>query len=330
MDKRLSLADLPLPPAGKIGWPWTEESAIPADAGTPHDRPCISVITPSFNQAEFLEETIRSVLLQRYPNLEYIIIDGGSEDGSLAIIQKYEPWIDHWVSEKDRGQSHAINKGFERATGELICWLNSDDIFCEGALYAVAGAFERRPAWLISQPARLDAGGIVPFPRVAGVSFRELLIDAVRLNQPGVIFSKGALTDCGKLREDLHHAMDYEFWLRMITRCGEPAVIEQVVGLDRMQPGSKTARKWYWYEIEMSELSMKYAVQSGYDDVNSLKRYWNRRTSGCWSAVALEYALGGRRGAAIRCLGRALRGNFRVLHRRSFRSALLNLVVRSG
>src|SRR6476646_3760457 len=119
----LTVEDLPLPPPDKTGWPWTEQ-AEPLPKYTPYDFkwPRISVVTPSYNQSQFLEETIRSVLLQGYPDMEYIIIDGGSTDNSIEIIKKYEKFLAHWVSEPDRGQSHAINKGFKECTGEYIAW----------------------------------------------------------------------------------------------------------------------------------------------------------------------------------------------------------------
>ncbi|MGQ0603596.1 MAG: glycosyltransferase family 2 protein, partial [Anaerolineales bacterium] len=101
--------------------------------------PRLSIITPSFNQAQFLEATLRSVLDQHYPNLEYLVIDGGSTDDSVAIIQRYADRLAYWVSEKDRGQSDAINKGLARATGEIVAWLNSDDTYLPGALAAQAG-----------------------------------------------------------------------------------------------------------------------------------------------------------------------------------------------
>ena len=110
-----SLRELPTPPPGKTGWPWTEESAqLPEQMPDGSVWPRISIVTPSFNQAAFVEETIRSVLLQGYPSLEYFIIDGASSDSSVELIKKYERWLTGWVSERDRGQSHAINKGFAR------------------------------------------------------------------------------------------------------------------------------------------------------------------------------------------------------------------------
>ena len=114
-----TINELPSPPPGKRGWPWTEDSPQLPDTmpdGSPW--PKISIVTPSLNQGPFIEETIRSVLLQGYPNLEYIIMDGGSTDESIEIIKKYEPWLAYWESEPDRGQSHAINKGFQRASGD--------------------------------------------------------------------------------------------------------------------------------------------------------------------------------------------------------------------
>src|SRR5690606_28750520 len=107
--------------------------------------PKISIITPSYNQSNFLEETILSVINQNYPNLEFFVIDGGSTDHSVEIIKQYENKIDFWVSEKDNGQSHAINKGFKRATGTIITWLNSDDVLTPGILHKIAEKFSQLP-----------------------------------------------------------------------------------------------------------------------------------------------------------------------------------------
>src|SRR5262245_35427784 len=129
------LTELPPPPAGRIGWPWTEASAPLAEAmpdGSPWPR--VTVVTPSFNQARFVEATLRSILLQGYPNLELLVMDGGSKDGSVEIIKKYEPWLTHWVSEPDGGQSAAINRGLRRGSGAFATWINSDDMLERNAL----------------------------------------------------------------------------------------------------------------------------------------------------------------------------------------------------
>src|SRR5467141_2605988 len=134
-----TLAELPPPPAGRSGWPWTQETqSLPSGRADSSPWPRISIVTPSYNQGEFIEETIRSILLQGYPDLEYIVMDGGSTDGSVNIIKKYERWLAYWISENDRGQVHAINKGFSRASGVIYNWINSDDSLRPGALGFIA------------------------------------------------------------------------------------------------------------------------------------------------------------------------------------------------
>jgi len=142
------LAQLPAPPAGRTGWPWTVGTTPPADAGA-GPWPRISIVTPSYQQAAFLEEALRSVLLQNYPNLEYLVLDGGSTDGSAALVEKYAGHLAYWHSRRDRGQGDALNQGFARATGEIVGWLNSDDFYLPGALYAVARAFRDSPAEIV-------------------------------------------------------------------------------------------------------------------------------------------------------------------------------------
>jgi glycosyltransferase involved in cell wall biosynthesis len=181
--------------------------------------PKVSIVTPSYNQAKFIEETIRSVLLQSYPNLEYIVIDGGSTDNSVEIIKKYEKWLTYWVSEPDRGQSHALNKGFEKASGEIYAWLNSDDYFFKHALMNVAAACRSSPnsgGWFggcrlvdvsgnglgTRWPNRLDLEGIADWSKN-------------HFGQPACFFSQKAWQECGPLEEGLHYEMDFDLWLKI-------------------------------------------------------------------------------------------------------------------
>lgn len=224
-DKKPSpplLHQLPPPPPGKTGWPWDEEcppSPPPPPAGETWPR--ISIVTPSFNQGKYLEKTIRSVLLQGYPNLEYIIIDGGSTDQSVEIIKKYEPWIDYWVSEKDRGQSHAINKGFEKATGELFGWLNSDDYLLKGALYETASFYVKQPlvvGAICGQAKKIDRKGRLIFQTsISNIDRESLFLWCYGNNflQPSCFFTKKAWDECGPLDEDIHIALDLDLWLRI-------------------------------------------------------------------------------------------------------------------
>jgi glycosyltransferase involved in cell wall biosynthesis len=136
------LAEIPPPPVGKTGWPWTVESAqLPDRISDGRPWPLISIVTPSYNQEEFIEETIRSILLQGYPNLEYVIIDGGSHDRSVEIMIKYHTWLTGWISEHDKGQPNAINKGFRLVSGEIWQWINSDDILLLGALGRIGRSY---------------------------------------------------------------------------------------------------------------------------------------------------------------------------------------------
>ena len=157
-----TLKELPPPPPGKTGWPWTEETPTPGDPSpAPAPGRGSASSPPSYNQGAFLEETIRSVLLQGYPDLEYILIDGGSTDGSREIIERYAPWLAYWVSEPDHGQSQAINKGFRSCSGEILTFLSSDDTYLPGTFQDLG----RR--WRPDAPYGAVIGGF-RFPKTMG------------------------------------------------------------------------------------------------------------------------------------------------------------------
>ncbi len=212
MTKKIDLGDFLTRPRFDPGTPAVRDSSWPR----------ISIVTPSFNQARFLEKTILSVLNQDYPNLEYIIIDGGSLDGSVEIIKKYERRLAWWVSEPDRGQSAAINKGFAASSGDLLAWLNSDDAYMPGTLQVAGRVFAARPEidLLYGDTLLIDQNDVL-LRELKEVRFskRALVHGAVNLVQPNALWRRQAFFQAGALRTDYHYCLDVDLWLRMIG-CG--------------------------------------------------------------------------------------------------------------
>lgn len=239
-----TLTELSPPPPDKTGWPWTEESEpLPDKMPDGSPWPKVSIVTPSYNQGQFLDETIRSVLLQGYPNLEYIIIDGGSTDDSIEIIREYEPWLTYWVSEQDRGQAHAINKGIGLSTGEVFGWLNSDDVYISPrsiaiavralksypSAHAVTGSgvyIDEESRWL--QPIVLDRRKVSRF----WLKRHDMIL------QPATLFAMHAIR---RLRcdESLHYAFDWDLLIRLSGRYTIVPIGDLLAGY-RTYPSSKT------------------------------------------------------------------------------------------
>ena len=211
-----TLEGLPPPPPGRTGWPWTAADPEPEDPG----RPFISIVTPSYNQGGTIEETIRSVLLQDYPNLEYIIMDGGSDDDSVDIIRRYEPWLSHWVSQRDRGQSHAVNLGWRLARGRYLGWLNSDDLYLPGALARVMEEFEADPTLAVIGGECLyvdESGTTIAVKAARSWDPEDMLVNA-KPAQVSTFYHRRFLDEVGGLDESLHFAMDRDFQLRLGDR----------------------------------------------------------------------------------------------------------------
>lgn len=180
----------------------------------------ISIVTPSYNQGHFIEETISSVINQNYDNLEYIIMDGGSKDNTVEIIKKYESKITYWVSEKDKGQTHAINKGFQRTTGDIITWINSDDVYCEGAFSAISDYFTEHPEcmWVAGNELFMNEEGKVYIRKHPNTSRWLELNGMMSIYQPNIFLRRSILNSIGYLREDFHMTMDFEWHCRIAQK----------------------------------------------------------------------------------------------------------------
>lgn len=254
------LPDLPPPPPGRTGWPWTEETPPLPDA-TPDGRPWprITIVTPSFNQGGYLEETIRSVLLQGYPELEYIVMDGGSADGSVEVLRRYDRWLASWSSEPDEGQADALNKGFRRATGSVFAYLNSDDLYAPGALARAARDFARDPAptWHAYPVRDFSEAGPLELHVPPVISFRRMpaawtprdadtaallpwVLGRVHLHQPGVFWSSGSHRAAGGFDAAYHYAFDRKLFMALVAaghplrlHGGEPAALFRIHGLSK-------------------------------------------------------------------------------------------------
>jgi glycosyltransferase involved in cell wall biosynthesis len=296
-DPTPTLAELPPPPPGRSGWPWTEMSAWGSQVALePPSWPRISIITPSYNQAQFIEETIRSVLLQNYTPLEYIVVDGGSNDGTLEILRRYETWLS-WISEPDSGQTDAINKGLRMATGDVLAYLNSDDIYFLNGVRIIADYMRRRPELgLVYGDCRvLDEAGkaIGDLPRHP-FDLRRTIERGEFLPQQATFWRREAMAKVGMFDDTLHYAMDYEYFIRLARTFPVGYVSETVAGF-RMQATSKTVSQSerHWRE------ALRVSERHGLGPWNPW--YWIRRLRH-WGLRLLPDSIQGR---MRRRLGRA-------------------------
>lgn len=239
--------------------------------------PRISIVTPSYNQAQFLERTILSVLNQNYPNMEYIIIDGGSTDGSVDIIKKYEKYLAYWVSETDRGQSHALNKGVRQATGEFVGWQNSDDVYFPKAFQEISNIIRTDPTTLLvsGTVATIDEfDNVNRLTKFITPTFKRLLYEGMIMSSQGVFWRRDVHNYIGVFDQNYHHAMDYDFWIRLLKQGRATFIPRLIIGGFRVYSGTKTVESGYKGTIEVKVIREKYGLKNYNIKYNLIRIYF--------------------------------------------------------
>lgn len=226
--------------------------------------PKISVLTPSYNQAQYLERTILSVLNQNYPNLEFIIIDGGSKDGSVDIIRKYEQYIAHWVSEPDKGQSDALNKGFKAMTGELVGWQNSDDIYMPGAFHRAVECFKKFPGYdlVFGNFCIVDEhDNIVRESCYRPFNKWDYLYLTPNVTNQSAFFTANIIRKTGDMNVNYYYLMDFDYFMRA-SEVGKFKYVNDFFGCFREQSLSKTltGRESVEHQQVCAEVRARYGI----------------------------------------------------------------------
>jgi len=284
------------------------------------EQPLVTIVTPSFNQAKYLEDTIRSVLDQNYANLEYIIIDGGSTDGSVDIIRNYADQLAFWVSEKDSGQAEAINKGLSRAKGEILAWLNSDDTYLPGAVASAIDAFRKNPDAVLVYGNILAVDGhgqTTNHLKYHQLSIEDLLCFEI-IGQPAVFFRREAFEKAGTLDTSYHCFLDHHLWLRIALQ-GDVLHVNDTWAAARYHPEAKNLAR----PIEFSREAFRLLEEAAQDNMLSpILTQVNRRARASVQRVDARYQLDG--GQSWRSLAAWFRAFF--IHP-STALARLNLLV---
>jgi glycosyltransferase involved in cell wall biosynthesis len=237
------LKTIPKPLKAKSdAWPWTLPES--KEAVDPADYPKLTVVTPSYNQGQFIEETIRSIIGQRYPNLEFIVMDGGSTDQTVSVLEYYDEFITHWESEPDEGQTHAINKGIRKASGDWIAYLNSDDIYYPGALEAVGkAANQTEDRWVAGHTQVYGEDGNYNVKKATNEhidSISKWLTYGVHVPQHSSFVHRSVFDEYGLFNDQYQYAFDLEFYMRLASKGLKITIIDQILAGFRIHGDSKT------------------------------------------------------------------------------------------
>ncbi len=269
--------------------------------------PKITVVTPTFNQGDYIERTVESVLSQGYSNLEYILIDGGSTDQTVEIIRRYEKYLTYWVSEGDRGQSHALNKGFKVATGSILTWINSDDWYANGALDHFAQIFQANPdaGVVVGRGQLLSQDGTAlydktPLPKLDTESLFRWLADG-HFQQPSAAFSREAWRRCGEIDENIDMAMDLDLWIKISKSGLEFVTTDRLLSFALSHPQAKTTASVDGMLLDCARVIAAHGSSRGYEDyvaklrarqqMAQLQLNWYRRNYGIVVAHPLLRAI---------------------------------------
>lgn len=272
-------SDLPCV-SDKYGWPWN----LGASYNPNHKSvlPKISIVTPSYNQGRFIEKTIRSVLLQNYPNLEYLIIDGASTDNTVDILNAYRPYVSDVVIEPDKGQANAINKGLYASSGDILAWLNSDDYYFPGTLFKVADHFLRNPR------TQILAGHIIL--EHDGEDDRYLILKSkyknrnrllrhwksYDLHQAAMFWRRELFEKIGPVKEDEYYIMDFDYWARA-TKFYDIDILNHILAGITHHKNAKTGDQYRAYHRELRKKGMAYwpPMSSAWFWILLLDRTWH-------------------------------------------------------
>ncbi len=265
------MAEVPLPATHRLyGWTAGAAVAVPERFCSDPERPLFSIVIPTLNQGPFIEDTLLSILWQGYDNVEIIVVDGGSTDDTPAVLERYRPWISVLISEPDRGQSDAINKGFRRASGSILAWLNSDDLYLPGAFRTVLDSFAAHPdgRWVIGSGDIISADQQflrhVPAREGSQQTLMAIENDCFLLQQ-SCFWSASLWREAGgQVDESLSLLMDYDLWWRFSQRCAG-IVTQEKLGAMRYYATVKTRRQGERFPAELATIYARYGASEPLD-----------------------------------------------------------------